>query len=68
MLAKKIIESQMLQLFLVPYIPVRNLKKSFALTSKHLFSAINIIIKQLHYLRQEIPSTLLFIKNLNKMY
>jgi hypothetical protein len=25
-------ESQMLQLFLIPYIPVRNSKKSFALT------------------------------------
>ncbi len=48
----------MLQLFLIPYIPVRNtdedklisifdLKKSFALTFKHLFSAINIILKQL---------------------
>jgi len=55
---KQIIESQMLQLFLIPYIPVRNtdedklisifdLKKSFALTFKHLFSAINIILKQL---------------------
>jgi len=44
---KQIIESQMLQLFLIPYIPVRNSKKSFALTFKHLFSAINIILKQL---------------------
>jgi len=47
---KQIIESQMLQLFLIPYIPVRNSKKSFALTFKHLFSAINIILKQLLYI------------------
>jgi hypothetical protein len=38
----------MLQLFLILYIRVRISKKSFALTFKHLFSAINIIIKQHH--------------------
>ena len=55
--------NQMLQLFLIPYIPVRNTdedklisifdsKKSFALTFKHLFSAINIILKQFQYLNR----------------
>jgi len=57
--------NQMLQLFLIPYIPVRNTdedklisifdsKKSFALTFKHLFSAINIILKQLHYIWESV--------------
>ena len=43
---KQIIESQMLQLFLIPYIPVRNSKKSFALTfrlTRHfVFPPLNI--------------------------
>jgi len=48
MLTNKSLKAKCFSFFLIPYIPVRNPKKSFALTFKHLFSAINIILKQLH--------------------